>query len=128
MAVTATCNPNQSAVQLDLTAKQQLRYTIKEDPGVLFQLQDSTNATLLSNDTPPRTRLWPAGQDQVPPDQRVTHPLGMQFGETSELQWRIELLDANGAVLQVVKDCHYRNAGAADDHFDSLTIFLKRGP
>jgi hypothetical protein len=126
MAVTATCNPNQLAVQLDLAAKHQLRYTIKEDPGVLFRLQDSTNGTLLSNDTAARTRLWP-GQDQVPPDQKVTHPLGMQFGETSELQWRVELLDANGALLQVVKDCHYRNAGAADHHYDSLTILLKRG-
>jgi len=26
----------------------------------------------------------------------------------------------------VVKDCHYRNVDAADDHFDALTIFLKR--
>ena len=50
----------------------------------------------------------------------------MVFGETAELQWRVEVLAANGSLLQVVKDCHYRNAGAPSPHFDALTILLKR--
>ncbi len=126
MPVTTTCNPNQGAVKLDVGDKQKLRYTIAESAGVQFQLQDHKGVPLLSSAAPPRTRDWPDKQDQIPSEQQVTHPLGMQFGAAGELQWRVELLAEDGSLLQVVKDCRYRNVGAADDHFDALTIFLKR--
>lgn len=125
MAVTSACDPHDDAVMLNIQAGQRLRYQVIDDDGIRFALRDHTGRTLLSSTKPERTREWPQDGDVVPaPGDDVSHPLGMQFGQAGELQWKIDVLSSNGVVIRQVKHCIYTNASGADDHFDDIRIFV----
>jgi len=125
MAVSQTCSVPGEAVTLDVGARQQLRYNIKCDPGVVFQLRDHAETVLLpAANGPAPMRLWPVYPGEVPALDEVSHSLGMIFGASNQLEWLVELLDRDGALIRTIKHCKYRNPAGHEVFFDALSIFI----
>ncbi len=128
MPVTESCQPNRVIIGLNLSRSHRIRHTVNASDGVLIDLRAKTGESLLPEEPgpPPWVREWPLDDAEVPDAGEITHGLGMQFGEHGEASWKIELVDADGAVLEIVKNCSYRNEDGPDDYFDAIRIELVR--
>lgn len=125
MPVQENCSFNSLIVSLNITAGQRLRYTVREDSGVQFQLRDETGRILLPSPTDPdaRVRLWPETPAEKPASIDVSHGFGATFGGIGQARWIIELLAPDGAVLMTVKDCVYANdENTPNPYFDTIRI------
>ena len=124
--VTESCSPNGQGVELDPTTNQRLRYTIETDGSVLYTLRGGAATLLPNGGSSKQSRLWPASSGEMPPGAEARHGLAMQFGGKGTLRWKIELLDDDDTVLEVVRDCTFSNEGGPEDHMIAFRIFLVR--
>lgn len=127
MGVTRSCDPGNGAVDLDVSAGQVLEYRIPAaDPNVQYVLAESGGGTVFdrASHPPPCVVRWPGAGTPPGPGDEVRHTLSMQFFGDEELTYRVERLAADGSVLEVVKECSFRNAEDADEFFEPLRVFI----
>ena len=124
MPVTESCSTSGLAVLVQLSAGQRLRYTISGGASATFTLRTEVPTTLLSDAAPARVHEWPGSAADGPTANPVTHTLGMAFGEADTLDYTIELIDAAGGLISVVKRCTYTFDGTPrPSFFTALDIF-----
>ena len=124
MPVTESCTTNSLAVLVQLSAGQRLRYTISGGAGATFTLRTEVPTTLLSNAGAERVHEWPQSAAHGPTANPATHTLGMVFGQSDTLDFTIELIDAAGGLISVVKNCSYAFDGTPQpSFFTALDIF-----
>ena len=125
MPVQENCVVNNLIIKINITAGQRLRYTVREDTGVQFQLRDESGKILLSNAAASgdQVKVWPESAAENPGSNDVSHGLGIAFGQAAQLRWIIELLAADRSVLVTVKDCVYANTETnPNPFFDTIRI------
>ena len=122
MPVRETCSRNNLAVVVDLGSGRHLRYTIADDGSAEFTLRTDSPATLLTSAAGARECVWPSAA-HAPASNPATHTLGIAFGEPGELRFLVELLDAAGSLIAIVKQCTYRfSDGPPQSFHTSLEI------
>jgi hypothetical protein len=121
MPITKKCDPNVLVVQLNVTAGQKLRYTLTGSAAARWKLVSAQSGLILEAPAP-KNCDWPMAAPAVPSQEN--HALSMTIDDGDDLRWKVELLGNNGAVINVLKDCTYKNTGATGTYNDAITVNL----
>ena len=121
MPITKKCERNSLNVQVNLAAKQRLRYTVSTESDIDWIIKDQDKATILEPPPASGVRYWPLDGDVTTSPRH--HTLGLAMAGAASIRWRVELLAQDGTLIELVKDCTYKSAGEADEYFDALAVY-----
>lgn len=123
MPINVTCAVKLPAPQLNLGLGQQMHYRITATGDVTYKMRDHGSAPFLrGSGAGVAQREWPTSAAEFPRTRRFLHSIGMRIAGSGSLRWEVEVHDADGALLTVVKDCTYTNESDTATRLDLVEI------
>lgn len=130
MAVKRTERTNKSAVKVKVSGGEYLDYslTVSGARGV-FALADSKNRPVIRDTDWPAPqqvyhKRWPQETPQAPPEDGEVYTLAISFITALKYTYVVNRCQANGKVLQVIKDMDLESQISQDNASVSLTVFI----
>ena len=130
MAVKRTERTNKSAVKVNLLGGEYIDYslTVSGARGV-FALADRKDRPVMKDTdwpAPQQTyhKRWPQETPQPPPENGEVYSLAMSFITALKYTYVVNRCQADGKVLQVIKDMDLESQIPQDNASVSLTVFI----
>lgn len=125
MPIEVACAVKLPVAELNLALRQRMHYRITATGEVLYKMRNHELTPMLSGSgAGVAHRAWPVSPTDVPEKKTFVHGLGIRIFGNGSLRWEVEVQDAQGAVLRIVKDCTYTNDTGTATRLDLVEIVI----
>lgn len=125
MRVEKSCSDDDLAVVVKTSEGEHLVYRITAGvDDVEYSLVTEAGKVLADKGSCPSPcrRKWPDGPDEPGSDNDQQHTLSLVFVSEGSVDYEVTKHDAEGGLLDTVKQCRYTLTGARDNHFAGLRV------